>query len=88
MYQAVKLIALLEGDGTASTRGVAKTILDRDESQIEYYDKIVGNTIGRVLRGHGLAKREGNDYSLNLDHPYGRAEGTVQNVTWLNIWKN
>jgi ATP adenylyltransferase len=41
IYQPVMLIALLEGDGTASKRQIARAIPDRDESQIEYYEKRV-----------------------------------------------
>jgi ATP adenylyltransferase len=43
VYQPVMLMALLEGGGKASTTAIAKAILDHDESQIEYYENIVGN---------------------------------------------
>src|SRR5215469_594941 len=67
VYQPVMLMTLLVGGGKASTTTIAKTILDHDESQIEYYEKIVGNMVGRVLRSHGVVKKEGTDYALSLD---------------------
>ena len=67
VYQPVMLMTLLEGGGQASTTAIAKAILNHDESQIEYYEKIVGNMVGRVLRSHGLVKKEGGDYVLCLD---------------------
>jgi diadenosine tetraphosphate (Ap4A) HIT family hydrolase/5-methylcytosine-specific restriction endonuclease McrA len=67
VYQPVMLMALLQGGGKASTTKIAKAILDHDESQIEYYEKIVGNMVGRVLRSHGLVKKVNSDYFLSLD---------------------
>jgi diadenosine tetraphosphate (Ap4A) HIT family hydrolase/5-methylcytosine-specific restriction endonuclease McrA len=74
VYQPVMLMTLLEQGGKASTKDIAKAILEHDESQIEYYEKIVGNMVGRVLRSHGLVKREGGDYSLCLDDKPTKAE--------------
>jgi diadenosine tetraphosphate (Ap4A) HIT family hydrolase/5-methylcytosine-specific restriction endonuclease McrA len=67
VYQPVMLMTLLKLGGKASTTAIAKAILDHDESQIEYYEKIVGNMVGRVLRNHGLVKKEGSNYLLCLD---------------------
>jgi len=67
VYQPVMLMTLLKSGGKASTTALAKAILDHDESQIEYYEKIVGNMVGRVLRNHGLVKKEGSNYLLCLD---------------------
>jgi len=67
VYQPVMLMTLLEGGGKASTTAIAKAILDHDESQIEYYEKIVGNMVERVIRSHGLVKKEGDDYFLCMD---------------------
>ena len=74
VYQPVMLMTLLKGGGKASTTRIAKAILDHDESQIEYYEKIVGNMVGRVLRHHGLVKREGSEYLLCLDEKLSDAE--------------
>jgi ATP adenylyltransferase len=69
VYQPVMLLTLLRaGDvGRSSATKIAKAILDHDESQIEYYEKIVGNMVGRVLRSHGVVKKDGGDYVLCLD---------------------
>jgi ATP adenylyltransferase len=74
VYQPVMLMTLLQGGGKASTTKIAKAILDHDESQIEYYEKIVGNMVGRVLRSHGLVKKEGSDYVLCLDEKLTKSE--------------
>lgn len=42
IYQPVMLMTLLEKGGTASVRDIATSILIHDESQIEYYEQIVG----------------------------------------------
>lgn len=35
-----------------------------DESQIDYYKNITRDMVGRVLRNHGIVRKEGNTYSL------------------------
>lgn len=50
IYQPVMLIALLENEGRASTGEIAHSILSHDESQVEYYEDITKNMVGRVLR--------------------------------------
>jgi len=74
VYQPVMLMTLMENAGKASTTEIAKAILEHDESQIKYYEKIVGNMVGRVLRNHGLVKKDGGDYSLCLDDKLTKAE--------------
>jgi len=74
VYQPVMLMTLLEGGGKASTTTIAKAILDHDESQIEYYEKIVGSMVGRVLRGHGVVRKDGTDYFLCLDENLTKSE--------------
>src|SRR6516164_9717534 len=76
VYQPVMLMMLLEGGGKASTTEIAKAILNHDESQIEYYEKIVGNMVGRVLRNHGLVKKEGSDYFLCADEKLNESQRT------------
>lgn len=41
------------------------TILAHDQSQIEYYGKIIRDMVGRVLRNHKIVEREGKTYRLN-----------------------
>ena len=74
VYQPVMLMTLLRQGGRVSTTEIAKAILGHDESQIEYYEKIVGNMVGRVLRNHGLVKKEGGDYALCLDEKLTKGE--------------
>ena len=49
IYQLVMLMELLNRDGSASIRDVAKALLAEDISQIEYYERITKNMPGRVL---------------------------------------
>ena len=52
IYQPVMMMTLLQHNGQASTRDIAKAILHDDQSQIEYYENITRNMEGRVLRNH------------------------------------
>ena len=65
IYQPVMLMTLLQHGGIASTREIAKAILLDDQSQIEYYENITRNMVGRVLRNHGIVTKEGKDYILS-----------------------
>jgi ATP adenylyltransferase len=71
VYQPVMLMALLRGGGRCSTTEIAKSILAHDESQVEYYEKVTNNMVGRVMRSHGIVEKDGSGYSLvgyeNLD---------------------
>lgn len=80
VYQPVMLMTLLRSGGKASTTAIAKAILEQDESQIEYYEKIVGNMVGRVLRSHGLVKKEGTEYVLCSD---GFGESETANLSGI-----
>lgn len=64
VYQPLMLKALLEAGGACSTEHIAKAILSLDQSQVEYYEKITNNMVGRVLRNHGIALKERDNYSL------------------------
>ena len=65
VYQPVMLIELLRRGGAASTRDVAKALLSHDASQIEYYEHITKNMVGKVLtKNRGITAREGQDYCL------------------------
>jgi diadenosine tetraphosphate (Ap4A) HIT family hydrolase len=57
IYQPVMLMALLEGDPNGMhKRDIARAILAFDASQIDYYENIVGNMPGRVLKSHGIVE--------------------------------
>lgn len=50
IYQPVMLMTLLKKGGSCSQREIAKALLLRDDSQIEYYEAITANMVGKVLR--------------------------------------
>ena len=41
-----------------STRDIAREILMYDISQIEYYENVVNNMVGRVLRNRGVVEKK------------------------------
>jgi ATP adenylyltransferase len=64
IYQPVMLMTLLGKRGKASVRDIATSILAHDESQIEYYEQITKEMVGRVLRNHQVVKKEGKEFEL------------------------
>jgi ATP adenylyltransferase len=66
IYQPVMLMALLKNGGVCSTTKIAKAILKYDQAQIEYYEQITNNMVGKVLRRHGIVEKNGKNYSLLL----------------------
>lgn len=64
IYQPVMLKVLLENDGRASRKAIAKAFLYEDQSQIEYYENIVRNMPGRVLSNHEIVERIDDGYRL------------------------
>src|SRR5215471_3447135 len=64
IYQPVMLMQLLRSNGRSSIRDIATAILERDESQIEYYEEITKNMVGRVLRSHDVVAREDSSFVL------------------------
>jgi 5-methylcytosine-specific restriction endonuclease McrA len=67
LYQPVMLLALLEKGGKASVRDIATSILVHDESQIDYYESITKEMVGRVLRSRRVVEKEGKAFRL-LDY--------------------
>lgn len=65
VYQPVMLMTLLQKRGRGTSSEIAKAILSHDQSQIEYYEDITRDMPGRVLRKHGLVRREGKAYFLD-----------------------
>jgi ATP adenylyltransferase len=57
IYQPVMLMELLQRKGRASVRDIAKALLIRDASQIEYYEQITKNMVGRVLTKKAWSNR-------------------------------
>jgi len=66
IYQPVMLLELLRRGGSASTKQIAHALLSHDESQLEYYEQITRNMVGKVLtKNRGITSREGDRYNLN-----------------------
>ena len=58
IYQPVMLIELLKNQGVLNQSEIAKSLLAHDQSQIDYYIKIVNSMVGRVLRKHAIVTRD------------------------------
>lgn len=61
IYQPVVIRTLLENEGQASVREIAKNALSFDEAQVDYYIRIIKRYPRQVLTQHGVieASREG-----------------------------
>ncbi|MCW3797406.1 HIT domain-containing protein [Sphingomonas sp. BN140010] len=65
IYQPVMLKCLLSAGGSADRTAIARAILEHDPSQVEYYEQIVQNMVGRVLTAkRDLVRRDGRAYYL------------------------
>ena len=65
IYQPVMLIELLKNTGAATRDQIAKAILSHDRSQIEYYEQITLNMVGKVLTNNrGITERNKREYFL------------------------
>ena len=64
IYQPVILMSLLKNGGVASVDSLAKDLLINDQSQLEHYDDITKNMVGKVLTKNNVVKKEGNSYNL------------------------
>ena len=67
IYQPVMLINLLKNGGVVSIESIAKDLLINDQSQLEHYDDITKNMVGKVLIKNNVVKKEGNSFNL-LDY--------------------
>lgn len=65
IYQPVMIKALIENKGRMSVTEIATAILKYDPSQIEYYEDITKNMVGKVLLSHGIVSKEKAEYELN-----------------------
>ena len=64
VYQPVMIMTLLRNGGAASITDIAKSILGNDQSQIEYYEKITRDMVGRVLSNHKIVEKDGKTFRL------------------------
>lgn len=65
VYQPVMIKFLLRNKGIATDVDIAKEISLHDPTQIEYYQNITNNMVGRVLRGHSIVTKEKKEYMLS-----------------------
>lgn len=65
IYQPVMLIELLKNHGSASEEDIAKVILNRDPTQLDYYVDKVKNMVGKVLANRQITSKEKSIHSLN-----------------------
>jgi diadenosine tetraphosphate (Ap4A) HIT family hydrolase/5-methylcytosine-specific restriction endonuclease McrA len=65
IYQPVMLMELLRSGGRASINDIARALLSHDQSQIDYYEKITRDMVGRVLGNHRIVSKEGRSFKLN-----------------------
>jgi ATP adenylyltransferase len=65
VYQPVMLLELLKSGGSASVRQIAAALLAHDAAQLEYYQQITKNMVGRVLtKNRQITERLGDCYQL------------------------
>lgn len=58
IYQPAMLIELLKSKGSSTVSDIAKALLEHDQSQIEYYEQITKNMVGRVLTdNNGITRK-------------------------------
>jgi hypothetical protein len=74
IYQPVMLLALLQHGGECSETEIAKAISMHDPTQIEYYEAITRNMVGRVLTRHGVVKRDGKRFTLLSARPLSKEQ--------------
>lgn len=65
IYQPVMIKHLLEQGGNATDKEIAHEISKYDQSQIEYYQNITNNMVGKVLRSHNIVAKKGNSYCID-----------------------
>ena len=101
IYQPVMLLELIRHSGSASVTEIAKALLSHDASQIEYYEQITKNMVGKVLtKNRGLTERHAASYFLkgfeelsveeikNLRLSALRRLISTQNVAASEIWSH
>ena len=65
IYQPVMLIELLKNQGFASEEDIAKVILNRDPTQLDYNIDKVKNMVGKVLANRQITTKEKSIHRLN-----------------------
>ncbi len=69
IYQPVMLIELLQHNGKRTVTEIAKSFVNMDPTQVEYYSNIVKNMVGKVLtKNRGITYKDGDTYHLSGIH--------------------
>ncbi|MGY5142399.1 MAG: HIT domain-containing protein [Nitrosopumilus sp.] len=66
IYQPVMIKTLIQSDGKATPKKIAKEFLSKDLSQIDYYSEITKNMPGKVLRKHKIVEFKDGNFELDL----------------------
>lgn len=64
IYQPVMIKKLLDKNGKATDIEIANELLKFDPSQLEYYQSITNNMVGKVLRSHKIVEKDKRQYIL------------------------
>lgn len=64
IYQPVMIKKLLDKNGQATDVEIANELLKFDPSQLEYYQNITNNMVGKVLRSHKIVEKNKKVYNL------------------------
>jgi ATP adenylyltransferase len=75
IYQPVMIRERLTRGGKASIRYIPAALLVRDESQVEYCEKITKDMPEKYLAKHGIVERTGDQYQLTTDPSFFSLEG-------------
>src|ERR1700722_5286190 len=67
IYQPLLIRSLVDTGGTATIRQFATAFLDRDESQVLYYEDRIKKMPVPVLARHGVVERDGDLLRLLVD---------------------
>jgi len=66
IYQPVMIKTLIQSNGKATARKIAKEFLVKDQSQIDYYTEITNNMPGKVLRKNKIVEYNNKNFELDL----------------------
>lgn len=67
VYQPVMIRELLQSGGAASCEAIARALLNEDRSQIEYYEAVTRDMVGRVLRKNDVVTYDKGTRSYTLN---------------------
>lgn len=87
VYQPVMLLELLANGGEADVNAIAKSLLLNDQSQIQYYEQITKNMVGKVLtKNRRITEKESDTYSLpNFTMLQSDEVNTLIELCWSRI---